>query len=127
MYKCNECQKTFTRKSSVNRHRKESCLNQSSSKRKRKNNNPKGMEPVKKVKRDFTKRVSKLVLCVCKQCNQHYFKNKLSAHLKSNYHKSKVLKNYKDNVKVVTSAFKNRIISYMLLPSKIFVNIDDFF
>ena len=60
MYKCNECQNTLTRKSSVNRHRRES--------NKRKNNNPEDIERVKKVKRDITKRVLKLLLCVFIQC-----------------------------------------------------------
>ena len=55
-------------------------------------------------------------------------KNKLGGHLRSNLHKSKVKKNgNNDNVKILSSAFKNRIISYMLLPSKKYVDIEDFF
>ena len=91
---------------------------------KRKNNNHEDTEPVKKVKRGIMKRVSILVLCVCKQYNQHYVKTKLSAHLKLNYHKSKVLKNYKDNVKVVTSSYINNLVIFAPIFTHILCAID---
>lgn len=124
MFSCSECKKTFTQKQSLNRHKRESCAYRL----KRKAESELCETPSKTIKLDRNVTpIPKVLIVRCNECNNWYFKNKHSAHLRSNFHKSEVLKKNNDNVKIISSAFKNRIVTYMLLPSKNIVDIDEFF
>lgn len=134
MFQCSDCEKTFTIKSNMKRHKKESCVSRSCGATKRKLEEINCDTGRKKPRLDAVvkpseklKKVSKITLSKCKECNMWYFKNRLYAHLRSNQHKNTILRNSDNNVSILTSAFKYRIISYMLRSSKQFLSIDDFF
>lgn len=53
----------------------------------------------------------------CENCHVDIPKNRYSYHLRTNFHKANCLSNTKyDNIEVICTAFKNRIISYKLSP-----------
>jgi hypothetical protein len=121
-----ECKKTFSQKSALYRHKRESCPYRASGSGMRKRKAPTQLKAqAKKTKVETS--VPKINLSRCKDCNSWYNKNNLSSHLRSLNHKSAIGNEHSDNVKIITTAFKSRIISFMLLPNKVHVDISDFF
>lgn len=120
MYHCSEYRKTFSQKSSLNRHRKKSCLYQSSSSkynRKRKPDDNGNALSIKKLRLGgvFTgtqTKLPELVLSKCTDCDTWYVKIRLYAHLQINT-KLNSFRINNNSVTISTSAFYQRIEYYM--------------
>lgn len=133
---CPQCGKQFSSKSSLSRHRRESCpyreVNAHSAPKKIKLNKcnngsqnlpgPSGVQFRAKKRNNESENVpgpsgvqnqrkSQEVIIHCPQCYKKMPKKQLMGHLKSSSHK-KVISVVEDGVEKLQSAFKNRISSY---------------
>lgn len=129
MEKCNNCNKTFTRKDNLRRHERNVCgLNSGSStstsntnnSRKRKCTQSTDVLKKKKKESDEFKH--------CISCNITIPKKFYHAHLQSRKHKDNACSNTLDpGIQILDCAFKNRIITYRISPSRSHDNFNDFF
>lgn len=105
MFKCNVCAATYTRSDNLTRHLKKGKHSASSR-----------APPVKKIK-----------YCDC--CDSEYTHN----HFRSTIHKNNSTNNYSDDIQIINSAFKCRIISYkinnthedLLTPEEFLIEVKD--
>lgn len=122
MEKCNNCNKTFTRKDNLKRHQQNVCGSTSSSNTYRKR---KGIQTTdvlrkkKKVSDDFK---------YCSFCNLTIPTKFYNAHLRSQKHKDKTCVNTTEpGVQIIDCAFKNRIITYRIIPTRSHDDFNNFF
>lgn len=116
MNKCEKCGKSFSRSDSLRRHEREVC----GVTKKRK------CEPVVTSPSKRTKRDEQFKRCVT--CNIDISSKDFASHLKTQNHKNKSCTyTEKAGVYKIDCAFKNRIVTYRVVPSKKYRDFEEFF
>lgn len=118
MFKCSECSVTFTRKDNLKRHEKTSCKTRKSSAY---------SEPVNKKVKLTNSSSSSSNMVKCDTCKISIPRSFYTNHLKSQFHKDVAVDTKENGIKVIKSAFKNRLITFRLTVEKTYVDFDEFF
>lgn len=94
MFKCEGCEKSFSRRDNLTRHKRHSCAS--------------GEPPAKRLKSNMH----------CDVCNEDIPSTHYSNHLRSNKHKAKCCAAEIDGVAIIKTAFKRRIATYRVINKK---------
>lgn len=99
-YKCDRCDKTFTRSYNLTRHKKESCVSR--------------FDHIDKTKKRKIDTTCSAVNLSCNVCNITVPQNKMLAHERTLQHKNNACVSIGRGVQCIESAFKSRIVTYRI-------------